>query len=87
MTIAQSEVEQTIRAFLSRANRTAEALGPDVPLYADGIGLDSLETAELSAVLEDSFGADPFSTGDMPQTVGDILSFYDSVANSAAAGA
>ena len=46
-------------------------------MFADGIGLDSLETAELSAVLEDALGQDPFSTGDqMPQTIGEVLDFY-----------
>jgi acyl carrier protein len=72
--------ESTIRSFLARANKSVEVLAPDLPLYADGIGLDSLETAELSAVLEDTFGTDPFSSGgDMPQTVGDILGFYAAV--------
>jgi acyl carrier protein len=46
-------------------------------LFADGLGLDSLETAELSAVLEDEYGKDPFSSDVMPQTVGDIVDFYD----------
>ena len=76
MTFPQSEVERAIRSFLTRANKSVETLAPDSRLYADGIGLDSLETAELSAVLEDTFGTDPFSAGDMPQTVGDILGFY-----------
>jgi acyl carrier protein len=38
--------------------------------------LDSLETAELSATLEDELGSDPFSQGDMPRTVGEVLDFY-----------
>jgi acyl carrier protein len=72
-----SLVESTIESFLARANKSVDVLDPALPLYADGIGLDSLETAELSAILEDTFGTDPFSAGgDMPQTVGDILGFY-----------
>ena len=39
-------------------------------------GLDSLESAELSAVLEDEFGTDPFSSGLMPETVQEIVDFY-----------
>ena len=73
---SQAEIEQTIRTFLDRANKPADELAPDTSLYADGLGLDSLETAELSATLEDEHGSDPFSSGPMPQTVGDILSFY-----------
>ena len=73
-----SHVESTIESFLARANKSVESLDPDLPLYADGIGLDSLETAELSAILEDTFGSDPFSSGgEMPQLVGDILGFYE----------
>ena len=68
--------EQTFRSFLQRVEKLAE-FDRSTPLYADGIGLDSLETAELSAVLEDEFGRDPFSSETMPQTVGDILDFFD----------
>lgn len=73
---SQAEVEQTIRTFLERANKLPGELSPQTSLYTDGIGLDSLETAELSATLEDEHGTDPFSSGPMPQTVGDILAFY-----------
>lgn len=68
--------EQTFRSFLQRVDKDVE-FDRNTPLYADGIGLDSLETAELSAVLEDEFGSDPFSSEAMPQTVGDILDFFD----------
>jgi acyl carrier protein len=40
------------------------------------LGMDSLELAELSAVLEDELGSDPFSNGLLPRTVGDLLAFY-----------
>ena len=50
-------------------------------LWGEGLELDSLEAAELSALLEDEFGTDPFSEGgDLPETVGDILAFYVTVA-------
>jgi len=53
-------------------------LTDETPLYGDGLGLDSLEAAELSAVLEDEFGTDPFSAGgEMPETVGEIVAFYE----------
>lgn len=69
------EAEQTIRAFVRRVKKIDD-IGLDTALYADGIGLDSLETAELSAVLEDELGSDPYSAEQMPQTVGEIVSFY-----------
>jgi acyl carrier protein len=73
---SQAEIEQTIRTFLERAKKSADDLTPQTSLYAEGLGLDSLETAELSATLEDEHGTDPFSAGPMPQTVGDVLAFY-----------
>lgn len=87
MSATRADVELTVRSFLERVQKPAETLTADTPLYADGIGLDSLETAELSAVLEDTYGSDPFQSEKMPATVGDILAFYDSVANSATADA
>ena len=79
MTSARPAVEAALRSFLDRIGKPVDALTDDVQLYAGGIGLDSLETAELSAVLEDGFGTDPFQSGDMPQTVGDIVGFYADV--------
>ncbi|MEO6884868.1 MAG: acyl carrier protein [Jatrophihabitantaceae bacterium] len=77
MSMSQDDVEQTIRAFLIRVDKVPETeLTSATALFADGIGLDSLETAELSAMLEDEFGTDPFSAETMPQTVGDIVAFY-----------
>lgn len=73
------DLDATVRSFLIRANKPVQDLELTTALYADGLGLDSLETAELSAVLEDAFGADPWSSGEMPQTVGDITAFYDAV--------
>ncbi|HEY4376932.1 MAG TPA: hypothetical protein VGM93_07225 [Acidimicrobiales bacterium] len=74
------DVAAAIQSFLVRANKPVDVLAPSLPLYAEGIGLDSLETAELSAVLEDTFGTDPFSSGgEMPQTVSDILDFYGAI--------
>ena len=76
MSTDSATVEKTITEFLTRVEKMPESLTPDLALYADGIGLDSLETAELSAILEDELGSDPFSEADMPETVGDILAFY-----------
>jgi acyl carrier protein len=68
-----------ITEFLDRLQKTYEGeLTGETPLYGDGLGLDSLEAAELSAVLEDELGSDPFSAGgELPETVGDILAFYE----------
>ena len=76
MTSPRNHAESALRTFLTGANKSID-IAPQTPLFTDGIGLDSLETAELSAVLEDALGQDPFSTGDqMPRTVGEVLDFY-----------
>ena len=50
-----------------------------VTLEADlqqDLDLDSLELAELSVLLEDNLGRDPYSEGIVPRTVGEIVDFY-----------
>lgn len=77
MAIEQDKVLKVIREFLVRAEKPADDLTAGTGLWGDGLGLDSLQAAELSAMLEDEFGTDPFSAGgDMPESVGDIVSFY-----------
>ncbi|MFL6157420.1 MAG: hypothetical protein ACJ72D_15105 [Marmoricola sp.] len=80
--MSASNVVTCLEGFLTTLGKMPEALTPELALYADGIGLDSLETAELSAVLEDEFGSDPFSGAEMPETVGDLIAFYDAAAGS-----
>ena len=75
-------VEQVLSDFLNRVEKMPESLTPDLTLYADGIGLDSLDAAELSAVLEDELGTSPFDADEMPETVGDVIAFYDAAAAS-----
>ena len=71
-----------ITGFLEGASKPIpDELTDEVGLYGDGLELDSLEAAELSAHLEDEFGSDPFSAAmaagdDMPETIGDVLAFY-----------
>jgi acyl carrier protein len=77
----QARAREVITTFLERAGKARTALSDDLSLYGEGLALDSLEAAELSALLEDELGSDPFSTGaEMPQTVGDILAFYPAAA-------
>jgi acyl carrier protein len=65
-----------IAQFLDRLEKSHGELTGETQLYAEGLGLDSVEAAELSAILEDEFGTDPFSEGELPETVGEIVAFY-----------
>lgn len=76
MTSSQ-QVEQVVRDFVRRVKPDSPDPDLDTPLYADGVGLDSLEAAELSAVLEDEFGTDPFQSEELPVSLRAIVAFYD----------
>lgn len=76
MNDTQVKVIEVISSLLERANKADVVVSLEAPLHGDGLGLDSLESAELSAVLEDEFGSDPFSAGLMPETVQEIAEFY-----------
>ena len=80
MTTDQETSRAVINDFLQRAEKGTEGWTDATGLWGDGLGLDSLEAAELSAMLEDEFGTDPFSAGgDLPERVGDIVAFYAGV--------
>jgi acyl carrier protein len=77
-----TRAREVITEFLEVANKPVpDELSDDLGLYAGGLELDSLQAAELSALLEDEFGSDPFSAalaagGDLPETVGSVVAFY-----------
>lgn len=76
----QDKARAVITAFLARADKGTDGWDDDTELWGEGLGLDSLEAAELSAMLEDEFGSDPFSAGgDLPDKVGDVVAFYATV--------
>jgi acyl carrier protein len=80
VTTDQETSRAVINDFLQRAEKGTEGWTDETSLWGDGLGLDSLEAAELSAMLEDEFGTDPFSDGgDLPERVGDIVAFYAGV--------
>ncbi len=79
----QEKARAVIGEFLQRAEKDAEGWSDETGLWGEGLGLDSLEAAELSAMLEDEFGTDPFSAGgDLPESVGDVVAFYATVSTS-----
>ncbi len=80
MTSDPDMARAVITEFLQRADKGTEGWTDETGLWGDGLGLDSLEAAELSAMLEDEFGSDPFSAGgDLPERVGHIVAFYAAV--------
>ncbi len=74
----QRSILVLIQSLLERSDKGDVTVALDTAIHGDGLGLDSLETAELSAILEDEFGTDPFGAGLMPETVAEIVAFYTS---------
>lgn len=72
---AENVVVGALRSMLKRRKFSGKAVTVDAELYGD-LGLDSLEVAELSAVLEDELGSDPYTEGMSPRTVGEVIDFY-----------
>jgi acyl carrier protein len=75
MSDTRSLADKTIRGFLVKIKKDAE-FDASTSLYGEGLGLDSLEVAELSVLLEDTLGSDPFSDGRDITMVGQVLDFY-----------
>jgi len=70
---AEQTVFETVRMLLKRKNIAVDVTADSV---IEDLGLESLDVAELSAVLEDDLGRDPYSAGFLPQTVGEIVEWY-----------
>jgi acyl carrier protein len=82
-----AKVISVISSLLERSNKPGVDVTLDSQIHGDDIDLDSLESAELSAVLEEEFGSDPFSAGLLPETVGEIVEFYAGADETGAAAA
>lgn len=73
---AETIIVSTLDELLRRRDANDIVVRPESSLLAD-LGLDSLELAELSAALEDAVGHDPFSEGILPETVAELVAFYN----------
>jgi acyl carrier protein len=69
-------IRSTIAELLRRRGAGALEIQTQSKLTAD-LGMDSLELAELSAVLEDELGHDPYSEGIVPETVAELVAYYE----------
>jgi acyl carrier protein len=74
MSDAEQVVFRLVRELLQRKGSSAEPTAAS-DLFTD-LELDSLEVAELSVALEEELGSDPYSQGELPTTIGDVVAFY-----------
>lgn len=70
------EIRGILRTVLAYKNLNGAPTALDASLYETGVGLDSLDTAAFSSMLEAEYGADPYSEGVFPETLADVLHFY-----------
>ena len=71
------EIQGMLRTVLEYRILNGSPLLIDESLYETGIGLDSLDTAAFSSMLEAAYGVDPYSAGVFPETLRDVLRFYE----------
>jgi acyl carrier protein len=83
----QAKVITVVSSLLERSNKPGVDVTLESQIHGEDLDLDSLESAELSAVLEDEFGSDPFSAGLMPETIAEIVEFYAGAEDAGAATA
>jgi acyl carrier protein len=76
----RTAIRHILRVILERRTGVVHTLvaADETSLYesSNGLGLDSLETAELSVLLEHHFGEDPYSNGQIVQTFGELVAYY-----------
>ncbi|MFW5941327.1 MAG: acyl carrier protein [Chloroflexota bacterium] len=75
--IILAQIQGMLGEILAHKNLNGSTIPPNASLYEQGVGLDSLDTAAFSAMLEATFGADPYSAGVFPETVADVVRFYE----------
>ncbi|MEO8075433.1 MAG: phosphopantetheine-binding protein [Acidobacteriota bacterium] len=78
-----TEIKQAMVRSL-RLPMTPEEIGDDMPLFGDGLGLDSIDVLELVLELERSFGvtiADQETGARVLQSVGTIATFIEASRN------
>ena len=62
--------------LIHRRGEGQVTVGPETSLLSE-LEMDSLELAELSTALADDVGPDPFSEGLFPDTVAELVAFYE----------
>lgn len=72
----QKLIADAVRTLLARRGTAELPVTAESKLTAD-LGMDSLELAELSAILEDELGHDPYSEGLVPETFGELVAYYE----------
>jgi len=74
--VVKNKVEKILKDILKIKKENVDKFDMNCSLYEDGMGLDSLDAATFSAILEQQFGKDPYNSGNFPHTIEDVIEFY-----------
>jgi acyl carrier protein len=74
---AEDIIVASIEELIKRRGGETVEVKSGSNLLAD-LGMDSLEMAELSVMLADEIGKEPFSEGIFPETVAELVTFCSS---------
>ncbi|AEG91571.1 phosphopantetheine-binding protein [Ramlibacter tataouinensis] len=69
-------IYQIIHKLLEEQGRQDIGITDESFIQDEDLGFDSLTVAEFSANLEQQFGRDPYTQGQYPARVRDLLDFY-----------
>ncbi len=73
----EAEIIEMIQTILKHQGLPEVEVSANSELYDEGIGMDSLCVAEFSSMLEKAYGKDPYTSKVLPNTVQEVISFYD----------
>lgn len=74
---AEALITDAVAELVRRRHGDGREIGLDSDIF-DDLELDSLDVAELSALLEEEMGTDPYTEGIVPRSIRDVIAFYDS---------
>ena len=69
-------VEVVFRTLMEERGTPLSEVDHTRVLYDGGYGLDSMDTATLSAMLSEKFDDDPYSSGTFPSNIAEVIQYY-----------
>lgn len=71
-----SKIQHIVSVILKEKGIDTAKVESDASLYENGLGFDSMDAAVFSTMLDAEFGKDPYSVGEFPHTIADVIKFY-----------
>ena len=72
----EENVVSALKEVLAQKQESKKFKNSENLAFSKDLGFNSLDLAQFSALLEDIFGIDPYSEGEIPQTLKEVIDFY-----------